>query len=145
MSEELNKFQIYQEKNRARAKKHYDNKIANDKVEVNCKCGETHYPLRLTYEKNIKRNGEYICEKLGGKIAGSKPKLTLRKENPYALEGKKECNNPDCEKKILPFNCFSPDKTKRDGYSTWCKECRAKKNKAKYQENKNKEKQNDPQ
>lgn len=120
------------EMDKKKAKKHYDTKIATDKVEVWCDyCKEIHMPLRLTYDKNIKRNGEYICEKHGGFIAGSKPKK--KKVNPYAAEGKKQCN--EC-KNIKLFEEFGIDKAKDDGYSTRCKICRAKAATKKYQENK---------
>ena len=105
-----------------RVKKYYQNRIAKDKVEVYCDfCNETHNPLRLTYEKNIKRNnGKYICERHGGHIAGKKPKK--KKENPYATEGKKQCT--ECTK-IKPFDEFGKDKSRRDGYSNKCKLCRS--------------------
>lgn len=104
-----------------RSKKYYQKHIANDKVEVYCEyCKESHTPLRLTYDKNIKRNGRYICEREGGFIAGSRSKP--KKINPHESEGKKECNN--C-RSILPFNSFSSGKS-------ICKPCRATKYKEKY-------------
>lgn len=105
-----------------RSKKHYNKNIATDTVEVWCEfCKETHKPLKLTYEKNIKRNnGQYICEKHGGFIVGSKPKK--KKENPYSVDGKKQCNR--CEE-IKLFEDFGDDKTKSDGKATRCKSCRA--------------------
>lgn len=119
------------EMDRKKAKKHYDTKIAQDKVEVFCEyCQTTHNPLKLTYEKNIARNGKYICEREGGFIAGSKPKK--KKENPYASEGKKQCNGP-CGQ-IKSFEEFGLDKTKSDGYATQCKICRANKAKTRYKE-----------
>ena len=60
-------------------------------------------------------------------------KLALRKQNPYAIDGKKECNA--C-KEIKLFCEFGIDKTKFDGYATRCKICRAKAATKKYQENK---------
>ena len=113
-----------------RVQKFYRNNIANDKVEIYCKyCAKTHTPLRLTYDKNIARNGHYICETEGGHIAGSRPKPHLIKENPYAYRGMKECVK--CSE-ILPFKSFGTDKTRRDGYATRCKECRNKIAKIKY-------------
>jgi hypothetical protein len=112
-------------KNCEKVKKHYHAKIATDTIQVECNyCQTTHTALRLTYEKNIKRNGRYICEKEGGHIAGSKPKLHLRKDNPYAEQGMKQCTK--CQR-ILPFDCFGFDKGRRDGYASRCKECRNKK------------------
>jgi len=119
-----------------KAKRYYRKKIANDKVEVPCVfCNEVHMALRLTYDKNIARNGRYICEREGGHIAGSKPKLSLRKDNPYSSDGKKECNK--C-KEVKLFEQFSPDKSKRDGYCTMCKPCRSEKMKASYESKKKK-------
>lgn len=119
------------EKNLLKTKRHYRSKIATNTVTVFCQyCNEEHTALKLTHDRNIARNGRYICEREGGHIAGSKPKLSLRKVNPYASEGKKQCK--DCER-ILEFASFSPDKTKTDGYCTLCKECRSTKMKARYQ------------
>jgi ribosomal protein L35AE/L33A len=118
------------ESNNKKSKKHYQKHIAQDKVEIFCEyCQTTHNPLKLTYEKNLARNGKYICEREGGFIAGSKPKK--KKENPYASEGKKQCNGP-CGQ-IKSFEEFGLDKTKSDGYATQCKVCRASKAKGKYQ------------
>lgn len=119
------------ELNAAKSKRHYHKHIAQDTIEVHCDyCQTTHTALRLTHDKNIARNGRYICEKEGGHIAGSRPKPHLIKENPYAAEGKKQCNK--CGEAKL-FEEFSPDKTKRDGYSTRCKTCRAEVYRLKYQ------------
>lgn len=120
------------ENNKKKAKKHYDLRIAKDTIEFYCDfCKKVHTALRLTYDKNIAKNGHYICESHGGFLAGSRPKDHLKKDNPYAFEGKKQCN--EC-KEVKEFKDFSPDKTKRDRYSTRCKICRAAKYKAKYQE-----------
>lgn len=107
--------------NKKKAKKHYDTKIATDKVEVWCDyCQETHSPLRLTYEKNIKRNGEYICERKGGSIGGKKPKK--KKQNPYAAEGKKLCKS--CNEVKL-FAEFCSDASRSDGFASRCRSCMA--------------------
>jgi hypothetical protein len=106
-----------------KAKKYYDTHIATDKVQVFCEyCQATHEALRLTHDKNIARNGRYICEREGGHIAGSRPKPHLRKENPHAAEGKKECNT--C-KSVLLLDSFSSGKS-------ICKACRAARYKEKY-------------
>jgi len=110
-----------------RAKKYYQSRIANDKIEVYCEyCKETHNPLRLTYDRNIVRNGRYVCEREGGHIAGSKPKPHLKKINPYESEGKKECNA--CHS-VLSIDLFSAGKN-------ICKSCRAEKYKLKYRDKK---------
>ena len=119
---------IRKDRNKEKAKKHYHKKIATDKVEVFCDyCQETHTPLRKTYEKNVARNGKYICERLGGHLAGSKPKK--KKVNPYASVGNKQCN--EC-KEVLLFEMFGKDKMKSDGLATRCKTCRADKAKKRY-------------
>ncbi len=113
-----------------KTKKYYHNTVATDKVKVWCDyCQQTHEALRLTYERNIARNGEYICERKGGHIAGKKPKK--KKENPYAVEGKKQCNR--C-KEIKLIEEFGSDKYKSDGLSTNCRKCRAEKSLKKYHE-----------
>jgi len=118
------------ELNRKKAKNHYQTHIANDKVTLFCSfCNKEHTPLRLTHDKNIARNGRYICEREGGKIAGSRPKPHLRKDNPHAADGKKECIS--CLQ-ILEFKLFSPDNTKSDGLCRSCKTCRSAKAKEKY-------------
>jgi len=105
-----------------KAKKYYDTHIATDKVSVFCEyCQVTHEALRLTHDKNIARNGRYICEREGGHIAGSRPKPHLRKENPHAADGKKECLG--C-KQVLSFSEYGADKSRSDGYASKCKECR---------------------
>lgn len=119
------------ERSLMRTKKHYRNKIATNTVTVYCDfCKEEHTALKLTYDRNMARNGRYICEREGGHIAGSKPKISQRKENPHAADGKKQCAG-EC-KQVLLFEQFSPDKSKRDGLCSMCKECRSKKMKAAY-------------
>lgn len=115
-----------QQKDRDKANRHYQTKIAKDKVIVFCDfCNDYHAPLRLTYDRNIARNARYVCERLGGHIAGSKPKK--KKENPFADLGQKKCIG-ECDR-VLPFECFSAGKSQ-------CKECRAKTYKQRYQNGK---------
>jgi hypothetical protein len=107
--------------NKNKAQKYYKNHIAGNTVEIYCEyCKENHNPLKLTYDRNIKRNGRYICEREGGSISGKRPKK--KKINPYENEGKKQCDN--CEK-ILLIEEFSKGKN-------ICKVCRAKKYKENY-------------
>jgi hypothetical protein len=107
-------------KNCEKAKKHYHDKIATDTVAIFCDyCPEEHTALRLTYNKNVERNGRYICEREGGHIAGSKPKK--KKINPYAAQGKKECTR--CHQ-IKSFDEFGTDKSRADGHASRCKTCR---------------------
>ena len=101
---------VRKKKSCMKVKRHYRTHIANDKVTLFCSfCNKEHTPLRLTHDKNIARNGRYICEREGGQIAGSRPKPHLRKDNPHAADGKKECIS--CLQ-ILEFKLFSPDNTK---------------------------------
>ncbi len=118
--------------NRAKAKRHYDNIISQDKTSLFCEfCKEVHNVLNVNYNKNIAKNGRYICEREGGHISGSRPKDHLKKSNPYAADGNKQCTK--CIR-ILPFDCFGSDKSRADGYSNKCKECRATAAKIKYNE-----------
>lgn len=121
---------IYESKKSSneQAAKYYDTHIRNDKVKVFCEyCKKEHEILKVMHENNIAKNGRYICIVENGAIIGKRPKK--KKENPYAISGKKQCNA--C-KTIKLFEDFTPDKTKNDGYSTRCKECRAKSMKAAY-------------
>jgi hypothetical protein len=111
-----------------KAKKYYQTHIATDKVSIYCEyCKEDHNPLRLTHDRNIARNGRYICEREGGHIAGSRPKK--KKFNPHAASGCKECLG--C-KQVLPFSDYGTDKGRSDGYASKCKECRRKAANEKY-------------
>jgi len=122
---------IRKERGKIRSKKHYLKKIADDQVTLYCEfCKKEHTALKLTHDRNLARNGRYICEREGGHIAGSLPKLHLRKDNPHVADGKKECAS--CQTVKL-FEAFSPDKSKRDGYCRMCKECRSAKMKAAYE------------
>lgn len=125
------------ENNLSKAKKYYHKNIANDKVTVFCSfCQMDHAPLRLTHDKNIARNGRYICEREGGHMAGSRPKPHLQKDNPHLADGKKECLK--C-KFILDLAEFGVDKGRRDGFSSRCKKCRAASATSKYQSKTRKE------
>ena len=105
-----------------KASKYYQTHIATDKVSVYCEyCQTTHEALRLTHDKNMARNGRYICEREGGHISGSRPKPHLRKVNPHAASGCKECLG--C-KQVLSFSEYGADKSRADGYASKCKECR---------------------
>ncbi len=120
-----------QKSNRKKAKKFYHEHTAKDKVEIWCDyCKKTHHPLRITYNKNIQRNSEYICERKGGFVSGSKTKK--KKDNPYSSEGKKQCNKCKC---VKLFKDFGFDKFRSDGYASRCKNCRAISAKEKYKKN----------
>ncbi len=116
---------------RKRANKHYQTKIAKDKINIFCKfCQKVHNILRISYNKNLTHNGRYICGQENGCLVGKKP--GKKKINPYAHQGKKQCNK--C-KEIKLFKDFSPDKTKSDAMSTRCKTCRAEIYKERYRLN----------
>lgn len=111
------------QRNREKAKRHYDNKISKNKITFFCEfCKEEHTTLQVTYDRNITKNGQFICIKENGHIVGSKPKPHLQRDNPYADEGKKQCTK--CQR-IIPFECFGKDKSRSDGLASRCKECRA--------------------
>lgn len=101
--------------------RYYERNIASDKVDVWCDyCQETHTALRLTYDKNIERNGKYICERYGGHLAGKRPKDHLKATNPYAEQGMKECS---CCHKIVPLTDYGVRKVSWDGLSAKCRPC----------------------
>lgn len=113
-------------------KKKYQEEIRTDRIVVFCEyCQKDHDIMKITYEKNLKDNGRYICLVENGSIVGSLPKNHLIKENPYAAEGKKQCLGRcrlESHQGIKPFECFGLDKSRRDGYTDKCRECRKKKN-----------------
>ncbi|RDJ35592.1 MAG: hypothetical protein DWQ19_12305 [Crenarchaeota archaeon] len=105
-----------------KTQKHYKKHIKNDKITVFCDfCKEEHTIMKLSYNQNVAKNGRYICIKENGSLVGKKPKLHLRKENPYAKLGQKQCTG--CGE-VLDYSCFGKDKSRRDGYASRCKECR---------------------
>lgn len=115
------------EMDRKKAKKHYDAKIATDKVVVFCEfCNDYHTRLKVTYERNMNNNGRFICIKENGSIVGKKPRK--KKDSPYGPD-KKRCNGT-CDR-ILPLESFSKGKAV-------CKECRSNFYKKKYQDKKGK-------
>jgi GNAT superfamily N-acetyltransferase len=110
-------------------------KIQADKVDVWCDfCKENHTQMRMTYDKNVKRNGKFICGKYGGHLAGQKPKDHLRVTNPYEEDGRKQCSK--C-REVKPFECFDKRSRSWDGYCASCKVCVSARNKARYKEAKN--------
>ena len=111
---------------------------SRDQVEIWCDyCKETHNPLRCTYESNIQRNGQYICERHGGHLSGSLPKPHLAKTNPYAESGKKQCSQ--CQD-IRELDQFDRRSASWDGYAALCKRCASDKNKQAYEAKKAKAK-----
>jgi len=66
-------------------------------------------------------------------LAGSKPKLSLRKTNPYAAEGRKECSQ--CHE-VTSIELFDVRKMSWDGRCAVCKKCVSKKNAEAYKQKK---------
>ena len=111
--------------------RHYKKEQAASVVVACAYCGCDHTVLPRTYARNVARHdGTYVCEAMAGHIGGSKPKLALRKENPHAAEGKKECCR--CHA-ILPIDAFEHRQKSRDGLSSACKPCISIANAARYQ------------
>lgn len=112
-------------------RRYYDRHIVSDKVEVVCGfCNTNHSVLRKSYDANMARNSRYICEREGGKIAGSRPKDHLKVTNPHAAEGKKECSK--CHDIKAMVGGFDIRKASWDGVSAKCKVCTSKDNEARY-------------
>lgn len=127
------------DKIREKARRHYWNHKDERMITVPCdhckqKYGiESHEIGIKAYNENLeKNNGRYICIHENGFIQGSKPKDHMCVDNPFAAEGKKQCNN--CNQ-VKPYAYFSPKKG-GDGYMARCKECRAKISKDRYQQKK---------
>ncbi len=111
--------------------RHYA-KLTADRVEVRCDfCQAVHTPMRQSFDRNVKKNGRYICERLGGHVAGQKPKPL--KQNPWAVEGKKQCSV--CAQ-VLDLTEFDVRRRVRDGRAAACKACVSKRNALRYQANK---------
>ncbi len=111
---------IQREADRRRQKRHYDNVIKEDRVQVTCECGncdgETVFDiLRVVYNKNVAKNGHYInkeCSDRKSKNRGSR----LIDEN-----GMKPCSGP-CGR-TLPLDRFSISNGKTGKRCSQCKEC----------------------
>jgi len=111
--------------------RHYRKEQAASVTVACAYCGCDHTVLPRTYARNIARhNGAYVCEALAGHIGGSKPKDALKKVNPYAAEGRKECCR--CHA-VLPIDAFEHRQKSRDGRSSACKSCISIANAARYQ------------
>lgn len=123
---------LRKDRHNSQAKKHYVNNISQNKITVFCEfCKEDHIQLQLTYNKNVNKNGRFICIKENGHIIGKRDKTHLK--NPLEAEGKKKCNGP-CGK-TLSLDQFSPNGKDKEGkvkHSSQCKKCRAEKHKEKY-------------
>jgi hypothetical protein len=117
-------------KNRRRKKRRNETaikarkKMSETKITLYCEYCKTNHTIREnSYKINLKKNNNiYVCKKEA--ISRPKPRK-VKKINPYAVDGKKQCN--EC-KQILVFECFGKDIDKKDGYSTRCKQCRNNKN-----------------
>jgi hypothetical protein len=114
----------YKETRKRIRQRHYK-KVQADKVQVECEfCGETHEVLRLTYDRNVKKNGRFICIRKNGQLIGKRPKNHLKKTNLYARDGKKQCST--CHEVKL-IEVFSVHRSTFDGRNPRCKDCWKKK------------------
>jgi hypothetical protein len=102
-------------------RRYYERNISSKKVEVWCDfCQDSHSLLKLTYDRNMKKNGRFICIRENGHMVGKRGKDHLRKTNPYETEGKKQCTK--CLE-IKPMDAFSIRRASYDGLSPSCKDC----------------------
>ena len=128
---------IRKQKALERQKRYYDKWIKNDMVEFHCKyCNKNHKILKLTYERDVLNNDNWVCHSENARRTGRLPKNHLKKINPYESEGKKECRTCG-EIKEINGNFTYKDKA-RGTYMLDCNSCRAKIATAKYQANKEK-------
>lgn len=111
----------HQATRRAIRERHYAKEQAAA-VTVACTyCRKDHVVLPRTYARNVARHGgAYVCEAMAGHIGGSKPKDALKKVNPHAAEGCKECSM--CHR-VLPVAEFQRRAKSWDGLSAACKPC----------------------
>jgi hypothetical protein len=116
---------------KALRERHYKKEQAAS-VTVHCAyCGKDHVVLPRTYARNIARHdGVYVCEAMAGSIGGRKPKDHLKKTNPYAAEGKKQCSR--CGQ-VVPMEQFDRRTKSWDGLGSACKTCMSAINADRYQ------------
>lgn len=101
-----------------RSKRHYRKRVATEKITFFCEfCQAEHSPLKITYDKNIKKNGRFICLKKNGQIVGSLPKSKIE-------IAERRCKGKCGE--VLSIEHFSKGKAV-------CKKCRAAIYKEKYE------------
>jgi hypothetical protein len=112
------------EMDRIKVRRYYNKKVSQDKVIIFCDfCKCYHSRLRITYERNIKKNGRFICITENGHNVGKRPAKV--KDNPHGPDNK-QCNK--CLE-VKAIEEFSKGKAA-------CKKCRAKQYKEKYHEKK---------
>lgn len=123
---------IRKQKALERQKRYYDRWIKNDIIEFHCKyCNCNHEMLRLTYDRDVLNNDDWVCIHENGRRTGQLPKDHLKKINPYESEGKKECRSCG-EIKEINGNFTFKNKA-RGTYMLDCNSCRAAAATAKYQ------------
>lgn len=114
------------ERDKQRTKRHYDDVVSKDKVIVYCDhCKTYHTQLRITYNRNVKKNGRFICIRENGSIIGKKSRKP--KENPHGPDFK-QCTGPGSCGEIKSITEFSKGKC-------ICKPCRSNVYKNKYKKN----------
>lgn len=127
--EEGKEFDTISKHHNAQQQKYYKNKVKQDKVDIWCDfCKENHNIMKLSYDLNVAKNNRYICIRENGQIVGKQSKKL--KENPYILEGKKECHK--C-KQIKLYSEFNTDKSRSDKLCNICRECNRKRCLAHYE------------
>lgn len=90
------------------------------------KCyGASREIVELHYYEWTHRNDKKDCPECIGE--GHKYRIITRQQN--IVQGKKQCA---CCRHTKMLRCFYRDKTKKDGYSSWCTVCKSRANKLKY-------------
>jgi hypothetical protein len=93
-------------------------------------CNKDHVVLPRTYARNVaKHDGVYVCEAMAGHIVGRKPKDHLKKTNPYAVDGRKQCSRCGDVRDMAEFDRRAKS---WDGLSATCKACASAYNAARY-------------
>lgn len=136
---------IRKQKALERQKRYYNKWIKNDMVEFHCKyCNVNHEMLKLTYERDVLNNHNWVCHLENARRTGRLPKDHLRIKNPYESEGKKQCRSCN-EIKIIEGNftwkAKPSDKNKTGTLSADCNACRTVIEKQKYHAKKKKQKE----
>ena len=131
-----------------RQKKYYDKWIRHDSIAFHCKyCNCNHEMLKLTYDRDVLNNDDWVCIHENGRRTGRLAKDHLRVNNPYAAEGKKQCRGCN-EIKLIQGNFTwkskPSEKNPTGTLSADCNACRTIIEKQKYHAKKAKSKSETP-
>jgi hypothetical protein len=131
-----------------RQQRYYEKWIRHDSIVFHCKyCSCNHTMLRLTYDRDVLNNDDWVCIHENGRRTGSLPKDHLRVNNPYAAEGKKQCRGCN-EIKLIQGNFTwkskPSEKNPTGTLSADCNACRTIIEKQKYHAKKAKSKSETP-